>query len=102
MPFNLTVQYAHCVGEFIVYSECDKPRVLHAVMKLNFQDIQHLKLKLEMTLATCGSWLEDLNSDEAEDSEVSRVFVRVNLSCSDPVEIAYYYCRLTVDTALCT
>ena len=90
MPFNPNAQYAHCVNEFVICSEYDKPRVLYAARKLHFLDTEQLKSKLEMALYTCGSSLQDLSLDGFEDPVMSRTFVCVNLSCSEPVEIPYY------------
>ena len=67
----------------------DKPRVLYAARKLHFLDIEQLKSKLEMALYTCGSSLQDLSVDGC-DPVMSKIFVRANVSCSDPVEIPYY------------
>ena len=72
MPFNPNAQYAHCVNVFIICSECDKPRVLYAAMKLHFDDVVKLKSKLEMLLYTCGCSLQELGPDDAV---MSRVYV---------------------------
>lgn len=100
MPFNPNAQYARCVNEFVICSECEKPRVLYAARKLHYQDIEHLKLMLEMALYTCGCSLQDLSSDGAKDPVMSRTFVRANLSCSDPIEIPYYSCQSFLDVCI--
>ena len=88
IPFNPNAQYVCCVNQLVIYSECEKPRVMYATRKVHFQDIAYLKAKLEMAIYTCGSSLQDLCG--AEDPVLSRIFVRANLSCADPVEIPYY------------
>ena len=87
MPFNPNAQYARCVNEYVICSECDKLRVLYAARKLQFREIKQLRLELEMVLYTCDCSLQDLGSSNPV---VSKTFVRQNLSCSDPVEVPYY------------
>jgi len=60
MPFNPNAQYTHCTKKFIFCSECEKPQVLYVAKKLHFQEIEHLKLTVEMALYSCGSLLQDL------------------------------------------
>ena len=90
MPCYHNAQYAHCLNEFVICSECDTPRVLYAARKLHFLDIEQLKSKLEMALYTCGSSLQDLSLDGSEDPVMSETFVQANLSCLDLVEMPYY------------
>ena len=64
---------------------------MYAARKLHFLDIEQLKSKLEMTLYTCGSSLQDLSLDESEDPVLSITFVCANLSFSNYlVNIPYY------------
>ena len=64
IPFNPNAQYARCVNQLVVCSECEKPRVMYAARKVHFQDIAYLKTKLEMAIYTCGSSLQDLCAPE--------------------------------------
>ena len=95
---NPNAQYARCVNELVVCSECEKPQVMYASRKVHFRDIEYLKTKLEMAIYTCGSSLQDLCGPE--DPVMSRIFVRANLSCSDPVEIPYYSSEAFVDVCI--
>ena len=98
IPFNRNAQYARCVNELVVCSECEKPRVMYAARKVHFRDIEYPKTKLEMAVYMWGSSLQDLCGPE--DPVMSRIFVRVNLSCSDPVEIPYYSSEAFVDLCI--
>ena len=74
------------MNNFIICSECEKPRVLHTARKLHFDDVVKLKSKLEMLLCACGYSLQELGPDTV----MSRMYVHANLICSDPINIPYY------------
>lgn len=93
MPFQPNAQFARCVCETLQCSECLKPRVLYSQRKLKMQEVQYLKNQLAGMMYSCGTILSELfgqNISPEQTNIVSRVFVRANLACTDPVETAYY------------
>ena len=76
-------------------SECLRPRVIYAQKKLSFQEVLQVERILEDVYFTCGSSLQDIDSSHGVGSTtdsrlLSKVFVRANLTCNDPVEIPFY------------
>ena len=92
MPFQPNAQFARCVCETLQCSECLKPRVLYSQRKLRMDEVESLRDQLTGMMYSCGSLLSELCSPESQEQTtvVSRVFVRANLACTDPVETAYY------------
>ena len=93
MPFQPNAQFARCVCKTLQCSECLKPRVLYSQRKLRVQEVESLKDQLTGMMYSCGSLLSELLGQEISPEQtniVSRVFVRANLACTDPVETAYY------------
>ena len=101
LPFSPSAQTARNVKRVVTCSDCSRPRVLYAAKKLDDSDNAMLAKHLEESDYTCGSSLQDL-ADESESTAESdgsgvtianvlaRVYVRLNLTCSDAIEVPYF------------
>ena len=84
-------------------SECQHPHVIHvyALHKLRYAEVLKLQALIGDVLYTCGSTLQELDIEGAESSELlSKVFVRANLTCQNPVEVPYYSSDSFVDVCV--
>ena len=95
IPFSPSAQTARTVSQIVMCSECLRPRVIYAQKKLSFQEVLQVERILEDVYFTCGSSLQDIDSSHGvgstTDSQLlSKVSVRANLTCNDPVEISFY------------
>ena len=82
-------------SQIVMCLECLRPRVIYAQKKLSFQEVLQVERILEDVYFTCCSSLQDIDSSHGvgstTDSQLlSKVFVRANLTCNDPVEIPFY------------
>ena len=89
------------MAECIDCSECQRPRVIYALHKLRYAEVLKLQVLIGDVLYTCGSTLQELDIEGAESSELlSKVFVRANLTCQNPVEVPYYSSDSFVDVCV--
>ena len=102
LPFNPSAQTCRNVAETVLCGECLRPRVLHSQKKVPYGERVVIRRSLEPILYTCGSSL-DMDSiiyrgdPPAASTVFQRVMVRLNLCCSDPVEVPYYSSECFVD-----
>ena len=88
MPFTPTAQFARNVDVVIQCHECEKWRLIYAKNVISRWEKARLEKILQEVQYSCGSSLQDIGHDNS--SILSRVFTRVNLLCSSPMEIPYY------------
>ena len=93
IPFSPNSQTARAV---IMCSECLRPRVIYSQYRLNYSEESVLSQSIEGLLYTCGSSLQGLQVEThlmdppTVKTLFKRVYVRKNLTCNDPIEVAYY------------
>ena len=101
LPFSPSAQTARNVKRVVTCSECSRPRVLYAAKKLDDSDNAMLDKHLEESDYTCGSSLQYLTDESESTAEsdgsgvtianaLARVYVRLNLTCSDAIEVPYF------------
>ena len=93
LPFNPSAQTAARVKRVVTCQECEKPRVLHSSKLLKKAEWPILDVALEELSYTCGSSMADfIESDDGDSGEniLSRICVRRDLRCVQPVKIPYY------------
>ena len=82
MPFNPNAQYASTVKEYIVSSECDKPRVIYAARKLLATERQQLVATTEPVLYICECVMQDLLPSHSVVTKVYTELMRLSMLCS--------------------
>ena len=85
----------HKLAEVVLCSEYLRPRVLYSQKKVSFGERMVVRRTLEEMLYSYGSKLDIepviLGGDPSSAATVfTRVMVRLNITCSDPVEVPYY------------
>ena len=91
LSFNPSAQTVSRVKRLVWCIECDKPRVLHAEKKLTHEKLLNLDNCLEAVEFSCGSVMSDhIPNDSSEEHILSKVFVRKDINCLNPIEIPYY------------
>ena len=94
---------ASTVKEYIVCTECERPRVIYAARKLSFAKVQQLTLLIQMAMYTCGCLMQNVVPNGDTHPVLSKVYTRANLSCTDCVEVPYYSCEAFNDICIhCT
>lgn len=98
MPFSPSAQTANRCKMTVRCIDCEKPRVIHASVKLTEPESALLERVLALYHYSCGSELQELKP--ADDTRAVRapriislldkVFVRANLTCQCSVEIPYF------------
>ncbi|XP_053378441.1 uncharacterized protein LOC128548073 [Mercenaria mercenaria] len=85
------------VRKTVTCIECTKPRCVSAQKALNFRESRTLTRQLEKYDYTCGALI-------APEGDVlhGKVFVRLQLSCSSPIELAYYATTMNVRKDVCS
>lgn len=66
--------------------------MLYAQRKLASAEVRQLRSSLNGVLYACGSTIQELDCDVPI---LTKVYVRANLTCSDPVEVPYYNQKLS-------
>ena len=89
------------IAEVVLCSECLRPRVLYSQKKVDYEECVVVRRTLEQIPYTCGSKLDIepiiLRGDPSSAATVfTRVMVRLNLTCNDPVEVPYYSSVLSI------
>ena len=95
LPFSLSAQTCRNVAEIVCCGECLRPRVLYSQKKVVYGERVVVRRMLEQILYTCGSKLDiepiiHRGDPPTASTVFTRVMVRMNLTCNDPVEIPYY------------
>ena len=95
LPFSPSAQTCRNIAKVVLYSECLRPRVLYSQKKVSYGERTVVRRTLEQMLYSCGSKLDIepviLGGDPSSAATVfTRVMVRLNLTCSNPVEVPYY------------
>lgn len=88
MPFAPSAQYAKNVKVVIQCGECLKWRVLYCKHSLRKEQKEELEREIDVLEYTCGSTFADIECDD--ESVLTSVFVKANLTCNTPTEIPYY------------
>ena len=91
MPFTPTAQTANNVKVVVQCCECEKWRLIYSRYALTTSERSELQQILEIVQYSCGSNFVDIEC--AETSVLQKVFCRLNLTCSSPIEIPYYSTR---------
>ncbi|XP_033120195.1 uncharacterized protein LOC117119467 [Anneissia japonica] len=100
MPFNPSAQTCKTVQRVVKCVECGKPRCLYAQKKVTDEQKVQLEEALDGLQYTCGSSLHDFADVDDDNHIFSRVYVRKNLMCEDPVEVPYYVSGLFPEVCL--
>ena len=88
MPFTPTAQNVKVV---VQCCECEKWRLIYSRYALTTSERSELHQILETIQYSCGSNFVDIEC--AETSVLQKVFCRLNLTSSSPIEIPYYSTR---------
>ena len=88
IPFSPSAQSAKNVDLVIQCHECEKWRLIHSKHVLKPREKAELRQILQEIQYSCGSGLQNIEHDEH--SVLQKVFTRLNLTCSSPIEIPYY------------
>lgn len=88
IPFTPTAQFAKNVSLVIQCHECERWRLIYSKNALNFREKAELGGILEQIQYSCGSGLQEIEHDDH--SVLRKLFTRMNLTCSSPMEIPYY------------
>ena len=84
------------VGITVKCSECRKPRVIYAKKKLTNANIMAMKRIFNNFQYVCGTVFHDIPIDERNRDTLilELLHCRENLSCTSPIEIPYYSCKI--------
>ncbi|XP_062596556.1 uncharacterized protein LOC134258011 [Saccostrea cucullata] len=87
---------AQNVRKTVTCLECKKPRCIYSRKHLTAREERSLTRVLERYMYTCGSLITPDG-----DSLQGTVFVRLQLACTTPVEIAYYSANAVARKDVC-
>ena len=75
-------------------NDCGKWRLIYARYKVKTQKRREAEAALDNTLYSCGSVFTEINNnggdDPEQESRLTDLYVRANLNCASPIELAYY------------
>ena len=84
MPFNPSAQTARNTKLVIQCEVCGKWRVLHSKHKIEKNQLAQIEQELDTVSYSCGSVFGE------EESAMTDIFVRQNLTCNNTTEVTYY------------
>ena len=95
IPFSPLAQTALNVGRIVTCTECHKPRLLYPRTKLKDGELRSLKRVLNDFQFVCGSVFQEimLDKNKPDETVLSKVFARENISYKGPIELPYYPCK---------
>ena len=88
MPIPSSAQNAKNTDTVIQCHECNKWQLLYTKNVLTSKEKSELNNILENVQYSCGSVMQDIEHED--DSILTKVYVRENLTCESSMEIPYY------------
>uniref|UniRef100_UPI00358F1E8E uncharacterized protein n=1 Tax=Myxine glutinosa TaxID=7769 RepID=UPI00358F1E8E len=93
-PFNPSAQQAKNSGITLQCNDCGKWRLVYAARKVKLQKRNEAEAAMDTILYSCGSVFTEINNngddDPEQDTRLADLYVRANLNCASPIELAYY------------
>ena len=95
IPFSPSAQTELNVGKIVTCRECHKPRLLYSIAKLKDGELRSFKRVCNDFQFACGSVFQEVMVDKNNPDEtiLSKVFARENISCQSLIELSYYSCK---------
>uniref|UniRef100_UPI00359011A5 uncharacterized protein n=1 Tax=Myxine glutinosa TaxID=7769 RepID=UPI00359011A5 len=92
-PFNPSAQQAKNSGITLQCNDCGKWRLVYAARKVKLQKRNEAEAAMDTILYSCGSVFTEINNNGDDDPEqvtrLADLYVRANLNCASPIELAY-------------
>ena len=85
------------VGKTVICTECRRPWLVYTEAKLKDTELRALKRALNSYNYVGGSMFQEIVADQGnfDDSILTKVFTRENLSCNSMIELPYYTCKIS-------